>query len=225
MHAFLCCSDRGSASPSAEAGSDAEEGGAQRQQDHQLQGGGRARFTVPHRQQQQQQPRTPLDLGLKSSPTIDELLEGGDVGAGAGLEALPGSPVEQARPSQRLWLPQRAAPQLQQEEEGRGPQLALVSPAGPAFLQQQQQQQQQAGEGGVTPGAPLAGMQAIGSASQPATQTLCCIYSLPEPPNLQSLPASKLPAKIPTRLMHRLLPLVQGSTWAEAARQAAAHGS
>lgn len=180
MRLFPCCSDRGSASPPAEAGSDAGEGGAQGQQ---RQGGGRARFTVPHRQQQQQQqPRTPLDLGLKSSPTIDDLLEGGDAGAGAGagLEALPGSPVEQARPSQRLWLPQRASPQLQQEEEGRDPQLTLVSPAGPAFLQQQQLQQQ-AGEGGVTPGASLAGMQAgkmhwEGQPSQPPGHC-CCILA------------------------------------------------
>jgi hypothetical protein len=127
-------------------------------QEQQRQVGTRARFAVPHCQQQQrQQPKTPLDLGLRSSPTIDDLLKGGEVGAGAGLAALPGSPAEQARPSQRLWLPQRAAPQLQQEEEGQGP---LVSPAGPAFLQQQQQPQ--GGEGGVTPGAPLDGMQACG---------------------------------------------------------------
>jgi hypothetical protein len=131
-------------------------------------GGGRARFAVPHLQQQQQQqrqrqqPRTPLDLGLRSSPTIDDLLDGAEVGGGgAGLAALPGSPAQQARPSQRLWLPQRLAPQLQQEEEGQGAQLNLVSPAGPAFPPQQQQQ---GGEGGVTPGASLVGLQADGQA-------------------------------------------------------------
>ena len=141
----------------------------QQQEQHDLPDGSRARFVVPHRQQQQAQllesqpqPKTPLDLGLRSSPTIDDLLEGeaslaaslqqehDDDGGQQGLPSLAGSPLEQPRPSQRLWLPKRSAPQHQQQQREQLPDLDLVSPAGPAFLQHQSQLQQE--PGGVTPG-------------------------------------------------------------------------
>lgn len=120
-------------------------------------GGTRARFVVPHRlhqpEQEQQQPKTPLDLGLRSSPTIDDVL--GSSGANLREDdqqpvSLAGCQLVQPQASARVWLPQHDVPPLQQKPVEL---LDLISPAGPTVLQQQQwQQEQQRDEGGITPG-------------------------------------------------------------------------
>ena len=172
----LCCCSGQSAEPElpvSEGSEDEEEQAAAAVQERH--GGGRQRFVVPHRQQQQQQqpPKTPLDLGLRSSPTIVDLLDGEAAAASSSVQdeasqqlpSLGCSPVAEqaARPSQRLWLPQRMGPtqreqQQQQQEQQRQGLLDLISPAGQQQLALQHAQHQQAqeqpghGGGGITPG-------------------------------------------------------------------------
>ena len=160
--------------PAADSG---DEGGAEAAVEQHC-GASRSRFVVPHRQeqqqrQQQQQAAALQALGLQSSPTIDDLLAGGSANSGDDeeqeLPSLRCSPVVEAplasqRPSQRAWLPQRAAvtkqaaaatqeqAATQRRQQAQQDLLDLISPGGPSFLQQQQQQSDEGG-GGITPGA------------------------------------------------------------------------
>ncbi|KAL4452455.1 hypothetical protein ABPG75_008117 [Micractinium tetrahymenae] len=161
-----------------------EEQGEEEEQQLQVLGDRRPRFVVPtkppslppsqQRQQQcqqERQPTTPLDLGLTSSPTLDDVLGGGSAAAAAAGhsedEELPSpacSPLQPPRPSQRLWLPQRSAAEQQQRQQG--PPLDLISPVGPSFLQppqQQAQQQQQQQQHQITPGFYMGGGSEAGS--------------------------------------------------------------
>lgn len=104
----------------------------------------------------EQIPKTPLDLGVRQSSTIHELLAGGTSCGQHSGDCAPHSSsqsplkislAQPSRPSLSRWLP------LQHEELVRP--ATLISPADPgsAWKQQQQSQQQPPQEGiDVTPG-------------------------------------------------------------------------
>lgn len=140
------------------------EGEGEQEEDEQPQGQAqpRKRFITPLRQQQQQAQadKSPLEaLGLRPSPTIDDLL-GGSGGATSDSESeqllsLACSPLAaQPRPSQRLLPFGRASGAVRQQptEQVQQIQVDLVSPAGQAAMQVQQQQQPDGNGGGITPG-------------------------------------------------------------------------
>ena len=148
----------------------------------QLGGGGRQAFHVPHRPLV----RTPGDLGLCCSPTIDEVLGGGEAACTAAAAAAAAAATA-PQPLQQLWALQHMA----QHQHHLAP-LQLLSPAplDPLLPMCQQQPQAEPGQedagGGITPGFYLRGC----SSSEAACEAIALAGGT-------SLPRSGQPATTP----------------------------